>query len=104
MLLAKTRPWRGPDKSLKQLAWDEPRVELMLVRVPRNITEPLCEGLCIAVFAAGADFDAAAHRVPGRFHSDEPPSRRANSSVIARGIRSDAPPIRSVSLLFNSWT
>src|SRR5258707_231709 len=30
-----------------------------------QVPEPLGEGLCVAVFAAGADFDAAPDRVPG---------------------------------------
>jgi hypothetical protein len=57
--------WFRPPERLKKFGWDQPRIEPIAVRMARYITEPLREGRCVTMLAAGADFHASAYGVPG---------------------------------------
>lgn len=55
----------SPTERLRELFGHESQVEALLVGMPLDAAKTLCERLGITVFAARADFRAAAHRVPG---------------------------------------
>jgi hypothetical protein len=58
--------WRGPSQGFQKLLRHQARREPMLIRVAGDAAETLGECLRIAVFAAGADFKATTHWIPGR--------------------------------------
>jgi hypothetical protein len=58
--------WRAPEEGFGQFLRDQTQVEPLLVGMPLHAAKPLRECLGVAMLAAGADFRAAADRVPGR--------------------------------------
>jgi hypothetical protein len=57
-------PWRRPPQWLKKFVGHHPWVKTLFVRVTFDVAEAFGECFGVAVLAAGADFDAPAHRVP----------------------------------------
>jgi hypothetical protein len=58
--------WRRPPKWFKKLLGNDSWVKALFVRVTPDVAEAFGKRFGVAVLAAGADFDAPAHRVPGR--------------------------------------
>lgn len=55
-----------PPRDLQSL-WPEPKVKALLVRVPGDATEPLSQGLGVAMLAPGRDLRAPSDRIPRGF-------------------------------------
>ena len=66
MLLTNTVFWSRPLERFEEFVRHQAWREAVLVRVAGNAAEAFSERLGVAVFAAGADFEAPTHGVPSR--------------------------------------